>query len=185
MNDDDFLGELGRALGHEPEREPDPDRVAAVRAAAARLADGDAQPAHGASPRRIFITGGIAAGIGGLAGYVVRDAGVEAPPAAAPVETVTLEAVDGVAATGGLINHTWGTELLLDVTGLVDGTPYAVEYLLADGSTVGAGSLLGVADVLMKCRFNAAPLRADVRRIEVRDPDGRPVVSSELPPVDA
>ena len=35
-----------------------------------------------------------------------------------------------------------------------------------------AGSLLGVADVLMKCRFNAAPLRADVTSIVVPDPDG-------------
>ncbi len=37
----------------------------------------------------------------------------------------------------------------------------------------------------MKCRFNAAPLRAQVRRIVVLDPDGRPVVSTELPAVEA
>ena len=71
------------------------------------------------------------------------------------------------------------------MTGLDDGTTYAVDYRLADGSTVAAGSLLGVADVLMKCRFNAAPLRAEVRRIEVREPGGRAVVRTDLPPVEA
>ena len=117
MNDDeDLLGELGKALGHEPEREPAPERVAAVRAAAARLAD-DGGSARPGSPRRKFLTGGIAAGIGGLAGYLAHDLGTETPPAAAPVEAVTLDAAEGVSATGGLINHTWGTELLLDVPG--------------------------------------------------------------------
>jgi hypothetical protein len=38
-----------------------------------------------------------------------------------------------------------------------------------------------VADVVMKCRFNAAPLRAEVRRIVVRRPDGRAVLSTNLP----
>jgi hypothetical protein len=65
------------------------------------------------------------------------------------------------------------------------GATDVVDYRLADGSTVAAGSLLGVADVLMKCRFNAASLRADVRMIVLRRPDGRAVVSSDLPAVDA
>ncbi len=87
----------------------------------------------------MLITGGIAAGIGGIAGYLAHDLGGQTPPAAAPVEAVTLDAADGVSATGGLINHTWGTELLLDVAGLEDGTTYVVDYRLADGSTVPRG----------------------------------------------
>ena len=181
-DDDDLLRELGSALGHDPSREPPPDRVAALRAAAERIAPGPQR-----SPRRLLVTGGIAAGIGGVAGYLAHDLTTDTPTPlpGAPVEGVTLQAADGVTATGGLINHTWGTELLLDVTGLAEGTTYVVDYRLADGSTVAAGSLLGVAGVVMKCRFNAAPLRADVRRIVVRDPDGRAVVSTDLPPAEA
>ena len=173
-DDDDLLGELGRALGHDPAGSPRPERVAALRAAAEQLSGGSVTPMPARSPRRrMLLTGGIAAGVGGLAGYVARDLPTPAEPPAAPVEAISLQASDGVTATGGLINHTWGTELLLDVSGLEAGTTYVLDYRLADGSTVAAGSLLGVADVVMKCRFNAAPLRADVRRIVLRDPDGR------------
>ncbi len=185
-DDDDLLGELGRALGHDPDREPPAERVAALRAAAERLSVGKVTPMPARSPRRrMLLTGGIAAGVGGLAGYLARDLTAPDVPPAAPVEAISLQASEGVTATGGLINHTWGTELLLDVSGLDAGTTYVVDYRLADGSTVAAGSLLGVADVVMKCRFNAAPLRADVRRIVVRDPADRVVVSTRLPPLDA
>ena len=184
-DDDDLLGELGRALGNDPERQPPPERVAAVRAAAVRLSGGTVTPLPSRSPRRLLLTGGIAAGVGGLAGYLARDLTTTDKPPAAPVEAISLQASDGVTATGGLINHTWGTELLLDVSGLDAGTTYVVDYRLADGSTVAAGSLLGVAGVFMKCRFNAAPLRADVQRIVVRDEDGRAAVSARLPSADA
>ncbi len=69
---------------------------------------------------------------------------------------------------------------MLDLTGLAAGTSYDVVFETVSGP-VGAGSLLAVPDVLMKCRFNAAPLRADVRAIEVRDPDGAAVLRSDLP----
>ena len=184
MNDDYLLGELGRALGHDPDRQPPPERVAAVRAAAERLS-GTVTPLPSRSPRRLLLTGGLAAGVGGLAGYLARDLTIPDAPPTAPVEAITLQAADGVTATGGLINHTWGTELLLDVSGLEAGTTYVVDYRLADGSTVPAGSLLAVAGVLMKCRFNAAPLRADVRRIEVRDPDRRAMIRADIPALDA
>ena len=180
MNDDELLGELGRALGHEPDRQPPPERVAAVRAAAERLSGGTVTPLPSRSPRRLLLTSGVAAGVGGLAGFLGRDLTIPDAPPTAPVEAITLQAAEGVSATGGLINHTWGTELLLDVSGLEPGATYVVDYLLADGSTIPAGSLVAVADVLMKCRFNAAPLRADVRRIVVRDPEGRAAVSTVL-----
>ena len=78
------------------------------------------------------------------------------------------------------MNHTWGTELLFDVRGLADGTTYDVLYDTISGE-VAAGSLLAVADVVMKCRFSAAPLRADVRAIRLRDPDGAVALRSDLP----
>ena len=186
-DDDDLLGELGRALGHDPDREPPPERVAALRSAAQRLSDGATvtpMPVRTAR-RRMLLTGGIAAGVGGLAGYLARDPSTPSEPSGPPVEAISLQSAPGITATGGVVNHTWGTELLLDVSGLEAGTTFVVDYRLADGSSVVAGSLLGVADVVMKCRFNASPLRAEVSRIVVRDPDGRPVVTTRLPPVGA
>ena len=44
-----------------------------------------------------------------------------------------------------------------------------------------AGSLLAVAEVVMKCRFNAATLRADVVAIELRAPGGQGVLRAVLP----
>lgn len=198
MNDDEILEELGRALGHDPTRTPPPDRVAAIRAAAEQM-----QPQHRAessgadrsgtvvpighrSRRRMFLAGGIAAGVGGIAGYVGRDLTDESPPpeAGPPIEDVAFDTPDGVSVEAGLINHTWGTELLLDVSGLRGGTTYDVVYRTTGGAEVAAGSLLAVSDVLMKCRFNAAPVRADVRGIEVRDGDDV-VLETTLPTLDA
>jgi hypothetical protein len=179
-----LLEELGSALGHDPSATPPPERVEAVRAAARAMDAGRHAHRPRGSARRTFLTGGIAAGVGGIAGYLAsesRDA-EPAPQAAVPMEQVAFDLTDSSAAvtTSALINHTWGTELVLDVTGLTAGTAYAVVYETVRGE-VAAGSLLAVADVLMKCRFQAAPLRADVRAIELRDPAGRAVLRSELP----
>ena len=181
-----LLEELGRALGHDPGAVPPPDRVAAIRAAAeARHGAGTAiTPLASRSPRRLFLAGGIAAGVGGVAGYLGRRAIEPEPvalPPAAPTEQITFTG-DAEVSTSALVNHTWGTELLFDVRGLADGTTYDVLYDTTSGE-VAAGSLLAVADVVMKCRFSAAPLRADVRAIRGARPRwrGRP---AGRPPVD-
>jgi hypothetical protein len=177
-----LLEELGRALGHDPDAVPPPDRVAAIRAAAAGR--DAARPAHapGGQARRAFLTGGIAAGVGGVAGYLGRRASEPEPvaaPALPPMEQITFTG-DADVTTSALINHTWGTELLLDLRGLAEGASYDVVYDATAGE-VTAGSLLAVADVLMKCRFNAATLRADVRAIELRGADGSVALRAELP----
>ncbi len=87
---------------------------------------------------------------------------------------------DVIRTEAGLINHTWGTELMLDVTGLAAGTTYDVVYRTSAGR-VSAGSLLAVDGQLMKCRFNAASLRSDVRQIAVVDPAGADVLVADLP----
>ena len=181
-DEDDVLAALGEAMGHDPDRTPPADRVAAVRAAAERMRGEDDRSTTGPG-RRVLLTGGIAAGIGGIAGYAVRSLADDEPagPEGPVVEPVALEPPDGVRAEAGLINHTWGTELLLDVEGLDPGRAYDVVYRTVAARDVAAGSLLAVEGVLMVCRFNAATLRADLRAIEVRDEDGRPVMSSELP----
>ena len=107
-----------------------------------------------------------------------------APPAAGPpTEEVTFSGAAAEVTTAALINHTWGTELLLDLSGLTAGTTYDVVYETVDSGEVTAGSLLAVADVVMKCRFNAAPLRADVAAIDLREAGGESVLRAVLPSV--
>ncbi|CAN5748001.1 hypothetical protein BH24ACT3_BH24ACT3_13240 [soil metagenome] len=85
-----------------------------------------------------------------------------------------------MASTASLINHTWGVELLLDVTGLAVGRRHVVRYLSDDADALDAGSFLSVADVTMKCRFNGARLRDEVSAIEVVDEAGDVVMRTDL-----
>lgn len=183
-NDNDDLAEVGRALGYDEDRQPPSDRVEAVRKAARQLRDErSALPRQASHPRRTLFVGAAAAGLGLVAGAVGRDLlpgnGPEPAPTVA-TEALTLTGVPaGVRAEARLINHTWGTELLLDVRDLPPGQTYRVELQTTAG-IVGAGSFLSVPDVLMVCRFNAAPLRADVRAVVVRDPSNKQVMRADL-----
>lgn len=181
-DEDDVLAALGEAIGGDPDRTPPLDRVAAVRAAAERLEPAERQSAPGPD-RRLLLTGGIAAGLGGIAGYAARTLVDDEPgaPGGPVVEPIALDPPDGVTAEAGLINHTWGTELLLDARGLEPGRTYDVVYRTRAGDEVAAGSLLAVDGVLMVCRFNAATLRADLHGIDLRTPDGEALLSTELP----
>lgn len=185
--DDDDLVEVGRALGYDDMREPPSERVAAVRRAAAQLRDeqtsatGESTPATRGGNRRTLLFGIAAATVGALGGGLAgRALGGDQSVPTVPTEALTLSGVPaGVSASGRLINHTWGTEVLLDVKDLPPGTVYRVSLETTDG-TADAGSFLSVADVLMVCRFNAAPLRADVRAIVVRDPSDEQVMRADL-----
>ncbi|MGI8646156.1 MAG: hypothetical protein ACR2JD_07545 [Nocardioides sp.] len=164
-----------KALAHEHDREPPAERVAAVRAAAERLQPSSEGPesttTEGRRPgRRELLLGGIAASATAVAGYAAgRAQDSDTPVAGPPTEEIEFRRLpEAVAAQARLINHTWGTELMLEVSGLPAGETYDVVYLDGAGTATQAGSFFGVADVVMLCRFNAAPLRADVRSIEVR-----------------
>ena len=178
--DEKELAELGRALGLDPTAEPPPERVAALRAAARRILGA---PARRRAHRRLLLTGGIAAGVGGVAGHLGRGADGTPPTAAPTLEQIRFTGEADVM-TSALVNHTWGTELLLDLTGLEPGTTYDVVFETANGE-VAAGSLLAVADRSMRCRFSAAPLRAEVGAVELRGTGGTPALRAELPPVPA
>lgn len=189
--DDDDLMEVGRALGYDETREPPTERVAAVRQEATRLRDEGVRGGRGGrglaptgthGNRRTLLVGIAAAAVGALGGGVATSAltgdGDDSPKV--PTEALTLTGVPaGVTASGRLINHTWGTEVLLDVQDLPAGGVYRVALETTAGTTE-AGSFLSVADVLMVCRFNAAPLRADVRAVVVRDARDEQVMRADL-----
>jgi len=101
-------------------------------------------------------------------------------PLTVPTEAIALTGVSaGVTASAELVNHTWGVELLLTVTGLDAGRPYDVSYRTVDGENVAAGSFVGV-ETEQLCRMTGSVLRDDVESIEVLDRDGTVVLRSVL-----
>jgi len=192
-DDEQAWARLADALSYDPQREPHTSRVAAIRAAAAELRhqepDAGAGRTRGGNVvplprRRQVLIGGVAAAVGTVAGFAARDLVADDPggsdvPAGPPTELIAFSSPPGVQADARLINHTWGTELLLDVSGLPAGETYRVVYGNTTGETE-AGSFLSVADTLMVCRFNAASLRADVASITIRDGAGAQVMRADL-----
>jgi len=83
-----------------------------------------------------------------------------------------------VRASAELINHTWGVELVLAVSGLRNGSTYDVVYRSASGD-VPAGSFVGVGGEQL-CRMTGALLRDQTEAIEVLDKDGATVLRSQL-----
>jgi hypothetical protein len=168
---------------------PSADRIARVRAQAddqrreAVLAAAPAprRRAGWAMPRRGFLLGGLAAASGGAAVALgVREALDGDPAPGPPTEPIALTgASDGVHASAELINHTWGVELLLTVSGLVPGRRYEAVYRATDGRELPAGSFVGT-EIEALCRMNGALLRADLDAIEIREPGGEPVLRSRL-----
>lgn len=88
--------------------------------------------------------------------------------------------VRGVEVDAELVAHTWGTEAVLDVTGLDVGSVYRVVFLGEDGTEFPAGEMLG-SEVAIHCRLNASVLREDTVRFEIRDAGSGVVASADLP----
>lgn len=196
-DEDEGLRRVGDALGYDPDRRPPADRVDALRREAARLRESRAAATAAEAPsdrpsslderrrdRRSLLVGGLAASVGVVVGAGAGALGRDALGGGdVPTEAVALTGVpDGVRADARLINHTWGTEVLLDVAGLPTGEVYEVALAGPDGARTAAGSFLSVPDTLMVCRFNAAPLRADVAAVLVLDGGGAEVMRADLPP---
>lgn len=132
--------------------------------------------------RRQFLLGALAASVGAAAGFGAKSVfGEDSPSAGPPTEQIAFAGAAVDARTEArLINHTWGTELLLDVSGLADGQTYAVSYTDRNGTVSGAGSFLSVANTQLNCRFNAATLRADLAVISIADAAGTEMLRADL-----
>lgn len=184
MNDNDNDNDISRRLGEaiEPAVPPvDPSRLAAIRALAQATATGSPVAPMVASRRSLLRMGVAAAGgiAAGAAGFAIVSRDWDDDPAGPPMEAASVRPVDGVQASANLINHTWGTEVLLDVSGLEPGAAYTMDLMAADGRRVSAGGFVG-ADGVMKCRNNGAVLRADLQGFAVTGPGGTEVLSAEL-----
>ncbi|MEE8603361.1 hypothetical protein [Euzebya tangerina] len=127
--------------------------------------------------RRLAATAAAAAAI-----VVVFGAGrLSAPaPAEPPLEAISFTVIEDIEVVeADLINHTWGTELVMTVTDVAPGGVYQVAFLDQDGQPVEAGSFLGAEEPVI-CRMNAAILREAVTGLVVQGPDGATVLRSEL-----
>ena len=124
----------------------------------------------------------------GIASLAASDPGpsVAEPAPTGPVgtlgaiEPVTMRADPGIDVDADVIAHTWGTEALLEIEGLAVGETYAVVFVGADGAEYSAGEMLG-SEVPIVCRLNAALLREDAVRVEIRDAGSDVVAGAELP----
>ena len=113
---------------------------------------------------------------------------IDSTPNGPPGTLGAIEAIDlrneptGTTIDADVVAHTWGTEAVLDATGLEVGATYAVILVGADGTEFSAGAMLGSA-VPIHCRVNAAVMREDVVRLEIRDAEAGIVAAAELPEV--
>ncbi|MEZ5266489.1 MAG: anti-sigma factor [Acidimicrobiia bacterium] len=176
MNDDELFERLGHAL--DPVVPPlDAGRVAAVRAAAAAGPVGS--PVEPLRSRRSMLRLGAAAAagiaVGGTGGVLLSNERSDAPA----LEAVAVRSASGVSASAGLIAHTWGLEVVLDITGLPAGTAYEMTFVTTDGRRVAAGGFIGTGGRMI-CRNNGAVLRSDVARVVVAGPDGAEAVAADL-----
>ena len=87
----------------------------------------------------------------------------------------------GVEIEGNLIAHAWGTEIRLSGSGMQDGLTHRVTLVSEGGERVHAGTFTGTGDKPLRCKLNAALLREDAARLEVRTPGGELVFLAKLP----
>lgn len=146
-------------------------------------------PALRRSSRWVGVVLGAVACIGiGVGAGLVLPAALSAPPSGPPGTLGAIEHVDvrdesaGTTIEADLVAHTWGTEAVVDASGLDVGATYAIVFIGTDGTEFSAGEMLG-SSVAIHCRVNAAVLREDVARLEIRDAAGAPVAAAEVPNV--
>lgn len=180
-------------------RRVDPDAVAAATIAAPSTLDARVEAAlraeadrrEDAAPtadvvalptRRRWVPAVAGALVGAAAAAAVAVAVLPdaAPPAAPVIAVRDVVAADGVAAQAGLVDHTWGVELKLQVTGLPAGRAYDVRFVDDAGREYDGGAFLGVTGRTVTCSMNASVLLADADRFDVVDPDGSVVVSGSI-----
>lgn len=165
--------------------------VASIEKEGAAVATPSADGGTGARRRRAWVTPLVAAAclvIGIVVG--VNTAGVFTPttPAGPPGTLGALEQIQvsddtaGVDVDAQLVAHTWGTEAYLEARGLDVGRTYELVFVGADGEEFTAGEVLG-SEVPIVCRMNAAVLRGDTVRMELRDGPDVVVAHADLPRV--
>lgn len=156
-------------------------------------AGGSRGSGSGAAPRRgrrhqawalvaCFLAGVLVAAGGYLGANALRSGPPDGPPGTlGAIEEVTFDQdVPGARIDGVLVAHTWGTETILEIEGLPPGAGYALVLIDEDGQEYHSGTFFG-SDVVIDCRMNAAVMRAEVDRLEIREEAGGVLIAASLP----
>lgn len=167
------------------ERQPGDELRDRVHAA---TTDPVAAPARRSVATRLLAAAALLA-VGGAGGWAASSA-QQGPPTGPPGTLGAYEALEfsdrpsDVAVDASLVAHTWGTETVLDVTGLPAGEVYTVVLLDEAGASIEAGSFTAVAGAVT-CRMTAATLREDVVSVAVLDDTGGTVMGTDVAAVQA
>ncbi|WP_313823557.1 hypothetical protein [Citricoccus sp.] len=133
-----------------------------------------------------LMLGGAACVVAGAAIAAAVNGIATAPPSGPPGTLGAVEEVDfraeppEVRIEGSLVAHTWGTETVMEIDGLPAEELYSLVLLAENGTEFDSGTFFG-SDVRIECRMNAAVMRQDVVRVEIRDADGEVVSAADLP----
>ena len=112
-----------------------------------------------------------------LAGGALAGGGAPSPVA---LEAVAVSSqIDGVAADANLVNHTWGLEIKLNVTGLKGGQSY-ITTVQSAGREYPAGEFIGVTGAEIHCNMNSSVLRDKATGFTVWDSNGQPLLRAQL-----
>jgi anti-sigma-K factor RskA len=117
----------------------------------------------------------VAAAAGAVTVVVTRE---DAPTVIAVPRVVVA---DGVTATAGLVDHTWGLEIKLEAAGLPAGERFEVWVLGEDGRSYDAGAFLGVGGSTIACDMSSSVMLDDAASFRVLDAGGAEVIAASLP----
>jgi len=91
-----------------------------------------------------------------------------------------VDAMRGITATAGLVDHTWGLEIKLEATGLKAGERFQMWVVGQDGSRHEAGEFVGVAGTKIVCDMSSSVLLDDAASFRVVDASGHEVIAAAL-----
>jgi Putative zinc-finger len=100
---------------------------------------------------------------------------------AVALEPLEFSVAPGMEVQGHLIEHARGTEIRLVVSGSQDGQTHRVTLVSEDEERVNSGTFFGTGERTLRGTFNAALLREDADRLEVRTSGGELVFVAKLP----
>ena len=100
---------------------------------------------------------------------------------AVALEPLRFSVAPGMEVQGHLIERARGTEIRLVVSGSQDGQTHRVTLVSEDEERVNSGTFFGTGERTLRGTFNAALLREDADRLEVRTSGGELVFVAKLP----
>lgn len=125
--------------------------------------------------------GGVLVGAAATAAVALMFPDEQQPPTPTVIAVPNVESVDGVTASAGLVDHTWGLEIKLKTSGLPAGETFEMWVEGEDGKAYDAGEFIGVTDKTITCDMSTSVLLADATSFKVVDSSGTEVISADLP----